>query len=603
MYEAEVNHGVESIDTLPAAIISRFAEMGAQLGLRTTLPWGEHCTECNFPVCYTSCELYSPRTDGACRLFINGAVRIDCRDAVNSYLLKIQFKQWGKLWTVGNLALSSRGEALAKERANLRVGTIARTVPLPSPIKRRVLSKVNYLRRSSAEEATASAESPDCFVLECYNPNPRTIPLTLSVRLRQDKSVRPFQTVIKAPEGFTRAQVAFSDISRVVDLSQAFEVEIVPNECDGTVLYFGLVDFVKLAPKPDGVALPAGAMTWKCIVWDLDNTLWDGTLIEDGPDKIRIRQEVVDLIKETDRRGILHSVASKNNHDDAFKILRMCGLDEYFLYPQINWQPKSQAIARIAQLLNIGADTLAFVDDQPFEREEVQAALPQVSVIDTADFRTLLQRSECQVPITQESRQRRQMYRQQEERKTVLETFNGDYEGYLKECLIRLTIGALNEENLERVYELAQRTNQMNFSGNRYPRPQLREIMASQTHHTFVIRCSDRFGEYGIVGFAVVDIRELRLLDLMFSCRVQAKRVEHAFLGFLLERYARSPARDFFVNYRKSPKNEASGRVFEELGFEWISENDGLTALVFRKELPLPDQAIIEVRTEVSATA
>jgi FkbH-like protein len=598
MYETEVNHGVESIDALPAAIVGRFAEMGAQLCLRTTLPWGEHCTECNFPICYTSCELYSPRTDGACRLFINGAVRIDCRDAVNSYLLKIQFKQWGKLWTVGNLALSSCGEALRKERANLRVGAIARGVPLPSPIRRRVLSKVNYLRRRSAEEATASAESPDCFLLECYNPNPRTIALTLSVRLRQDKSVRPFQTVVHVPEGFTRAQVAFSEICRVVDLSQAFEVEIVPNECDGTVLYFGLVDFVKLAPKPSGSAPRSGVTPWKCIVWDLDNTLWDGTLIEDGPEKIRIRQEVVDVIKETDRRGILHSVASKNNHEDAFKILRMCGLDEYFLHPQINWQPKSQAIARIAQLLNIGVETLAFVDDQPFEREEVHSALPQVSVIDTADFRTLLHRGECQLPVTQESRQRRLMYRQDEQRKTVLETFSGDYKGYLKECMIRLTIGALDEENLERVYELAQRTNQMNFSGNRYPRPQLREIMASQNHHTFVIRCSDRFGNYGIVGFAVVDSREPRLLDLMFSCRIQAKRVEHAFLGFLLERYARSPARDFFANYRKSQKNEASGRVFEELGFECTSENDGITVLVFRKETSLPKEAIVALNTE-----
>lgn len=444
----------------------------------------------------------------------------------------------------------------------------------------------------------ASAEVPDCFVLECYNPNPRTIALTLSVRLRQNKSLRPFQTVIQAPEGFTRAYVPFADIRRVVDLSQAFEVEIVPNECDGTVLYFGLVDFVKLVPKPNGSASGASATPWKCIVWDLDNTLWEGTLIEDGPEKIRIRQEVVDVIKETDRRGILHSVASKNNHEDAFKILRMCGLDEYFLHPQINWQPKSQAIARIAQLLNIGVDTLAFVDDQPFEREEVRSALPQVCVIDTADFRTLPLRSECQAPITEESRQRRLMYRQEEQRKTVLETFNGDYKGYLKECLIRLTIGALNEENLERVYELAQRTNQMNFSGNRYPRPQLREIMASQNHRTFVLRCSDRFGNYGIVGFAVLDTREPRLLDLMFSCRVQGKRVEHAFLEFLLRKFTHGRSRDFFVNYRKTSKNQAAGKVFEDLGFETTGEDAGITSLVFRKELPLPDQAIIEVSTE-----
>src|SRR5688500_14228663 len=147
MYEAEVNSSIEPIASLPPGVAERFVEFSSQIGLRTTLPWGEHCTECNFPTCYTSCELYSPRTDGACRLFINGAVRIDCPDAANSYLLKIQFKQWGKLWTVGNLALSSPADTLRKERANLRMGAIARGVPLPSPIKQRVLSKVNYLRR------------------------------------------------------------------------------------------------------------------------------------------------------------------------------------------------------------------------------------------------------------------------------------------------------------------------------------------------------------------------------------------------------------------------------------------------------------------------
>jgi hypothetical protein len=95
MYEAEVNSSVESIGSLPPEIVKRFTEFSGQVSLRSTLPWGEHCTECNWPTCYTTCELYSPRADRACRLFIDGAVRIDCPEACNSYLLKIKFKQWG----------------------------------------------------------------------------------------------------------------------------------------------------------------------------------------------------------------------------------------------------------------------------------------------------------------------------------------------------------------------------------------------------------------------------------------------------------------------------------------------------------------------------
>ncbi len=598
MYEVEVNDKVESVAALPGAVTAQFAETRHRVQARTTLPWGEHCTECNWPVCYTSCELYSPRIDGACRLFIDGAVRMDCPAAINSYVLKVRFKQWGKLWTVGNLALSSVEEALNKERANLLKGNVARMLPLPRQIRQRVLTKVAYLRRCSAEEAKASVDSPDCFLLECYNPNPRTIALTLSVRLRSNKSARPFQTVVQVPEGFTRAQVAFSDIRRVVDTGEAFEVEIVPNECDGTVLYFGLLDFVKLVPAAGGVLHAEPSKQWKCIVWDLDNTLWDGTLIEDGVDGIRLRQEVVDVIKETDRRGILHSVASKNNHDEAFKILRMSGLDEYFLHPQISWQPKSQSIARIAQLLNIGIDTLAFVDDQPFEREEVRSAFPQVSVIDTSDFRTLPTRKECQVPITEESKQRRQMYLQQQQRNAVLETFDGDYKAFLKECNIEVDITPLNTENLGRVYELAQRTNQMNFSGSKYPREQLEQLRQSNAHDTFVLKCKDRFGSYGIVGFAVVERREPRLIDLMFSCRIQGKRIEHAFLSFLLNQYVAASGKAFFANYRKTAKNEAAGKVFDDMGFTVAETTDARLSLTFGREQKIPDDGIIGITVQ-----
>src|SRR5262245_14804109 len=99
MYESEVNCIFESVDTLPPTIVQRFAEMRSEVKARTLLPWGEHCTECVWPTCYTTCELYSPRIDGNCRLFIDGMVRIDVDHSLSPYLLKLRFKRWGKLWT------------------------------------------------------------------------------------------------------------------------------------------------------------------------------------------------------------------------------------------------------------------------------------------------------------------------------------------------------------------------------------------------------------------------------------------------------------------------------------------------------------------------
>src|SRR5437762_14142209 len=139
MYESEINTAREPIGLLPTEVRQSFAEFSPRVQARTILPWGEHCTECNWPTCYTTCQLYSPRKDGGCRLFVNGMVRVDHRTAPNGYILKIQFKRWGKLWTVGNLRMLLPPEVRTRERTNIIAGAVSRSAPIPSSIKRRVL--------------------------------------------------------------------------------------------------------------------------------------------------------------------------------------------------------------------------------------------------------------------------------------------------------------------------------------------------------------------------------------------------------------------------------------------------------------------------------
>ena len=124
------------------------------------------------------------------------------------------------------------------------------------------------------------------------------------------------------------------------------------------------------------------------------------------------------------------------------------------------------------------------------------------------------------------------------------------------------------------------------------------ELGQSQTHETFVIRCTDRFGSYGIVGFALVNRHEPRLLDLMFSCRIQGKRVEHAFLGYLLNKYSGAKRQDFYANYRKTTKNEKPGKVFKEIGFEVVEELDGVCSLKYATTRSIPQDNIIQVHEE-----
>src|SRR5678815_3970601 len=110
----------------------------------------------------------------------------------------------------------------------------------------------------------------------------------------------------------------------------------------------------------------------KCVVWDLDNTIWNGTLLES--DVVRLKPKVADVIRELDSRGILQSIASKNNYEDAMTKLSELAIEQYFLYPEIHWNPKSESISNIQRNMNIGIDTILFIDDQPFERDEVSSS-------------------------------------------------------------------------------------------------------------------------------------------------------------------------------------------------------------------------------------
>src|SRR5689334_8960196 len=129
-----------------------------------------------------------------------------------------------------------------------------------------------------------------------------------------------------------------------------------------------MLDVTTPGPAPTTKAGKPGSV--KCLVWDLDHTVWEGILLEDP--EVRLRPGVAEVLAELDGRGILHSIASRNDHDLAMAKLKELGLDEYFLYPKVNWGTKSESIAAIAKDLNLGVDAFAFIDDQPFEREEVQ---------------------------------------------------------------------------------------------------------------------------------------------------------------------------------------------------------------------------------------
>jgi FkbH-like protein len=591
MYETEANLIVENSDRVPPDVIRSFEDLKGRVVSRTVLPWSEHCTECVWPTCYTTCDLYSPRQDGRCRRFADGMVRVTSPSAVNGYLLKIRFKRWGKLWTPGNARLQSAKKAQRLEQRDYRIGTTLYQLPIPSGIKTFATGKRYSFKKRMARRRSGASELPACFLLECYNPDARTVQLSLTMRPGNEHSNMPFQTLIELTPGFHRIRIPMDDISALIDVQASFDIELTPNDDENeTTLYFGLMEFVKEVAQPSEKTKKI-----KCVVWDLDNTLWDGVLLENDPEKLQLKPEIVDIIKTLDSRGILHSIASKNNPEDAMQVLKKFQLDEYFQCPQISWQPKSEAINAIARQLNIGINTLLFVDDSEFELEQVKSSCPPVRILDAKYYRTIPKMEDCQVPVTAESKNRRKLYQVESNRQQIAQSFGQDYMAFLQHCQIDLTIQPMTEDNLERVHELTQRTNQMNFSGNRYDRDVLRNILIDAHLDTFVLSCKDRFGSYGVIGFSIVNNREPRLTDLMFSCRIQSKRIEHAFLAYIIPKYIAESGRDFWANYRKTPGNAPSGRVFADLGMQEIETNDGISSLVFRKGSEVANDGVIRV--------
>src|SRR5579863_9223824 len=163
MYETEVNHAIESPDQLTGEMLAQLGELKGTLLERTVLPWSEHCTECVWPTCYTTCDLYSPREDGRCRRFAEGMIRVESPDAPGAYLLKIRFKRWAKLWTPGNVQLHSPDQADRIEKRDHFIGTSLQRVPLPSLVKITVAKKRYGFKKRTAIARAIGAAAPTCF--------------------------------------------------------------------------------------------------------------------------------------------------------------------------------------------------------------------------------------------------------------------------------------------------------------------------------------------------------------------------------------------------------------------------------------------------------
>jgi FkbH-like protein len=502
MFEFEVSSRFKTATDVPPEIAKAFAADPIAYPYRSVHNWEEHCTECAFPDCYKSCDLFEPRADGNCRRFEQGVVPIEGLTSGGSEVVEITFKRWASLYAAGAATLLPMPMAERLETGTRRQADLFRRLPdagllvngRPAPWVR----VARRMRRRSVERATSTdAEAPEAeaFIAALFVPGETEFDATLTISSDAAMAGRPFQKRLLLDPGYHRIEVPMAEIAEVIGANTANFVSLIPNtEGRSTFrIYLGFIGFVGTGqprPTPPLAQTPnKSSKAVKIMVWDLDNTLWNGVLVEDGVDRLSLRPGVADIVKALDARGIVNSVASKNDAAPALAAIAHFGLAEYFVFPQISWNPKSQALRQIIADFNIGEDTVAFIDDQPFERSEVQSALPEVRTYDAAEAQTLLARPEFNPEVSSESASRRMHYVNEGARQALKAALDGDeYDVFLRECDLRMEILQGEGQNVDRIYELTQRTNQMNFSGTRYTRDDIVRILGDSTLDAFSLR-------------------------------------------------------------------------------------------------------------------
>jgi FkbH-like protein len=336
----------------------------------------------------------------------------------------------------------------------------------------------------------------------------------------------------------------------------------------------------------------------KCLVLDLDNTLWGGVIGDDGLEGIVLGQgnalgeafcDFQRYAKDLARRGIILAVCSKNDEKNALLPFErhqdMVLKREDIACFAASWQDKATAIRSIARQLNIGLDSLVFADDNPFERNIVRRELPMVAVPelpeDPALFPSMIARAGYfeGIALTAEDMARTQQYRENFERESAREQAT-DMPSYLRSLEMKLHWSRFTETDQARIVQLINKTNQFNLTTRRYAANEVADLLQNPSALTLQIRLSDKFGDNGIISIIIGYLQDDATVDIdtwLMSCRVLGRQVENAVLGILVDEARRLGAHRLVGRYRPTEKNSMVAEHYQRLGFTALPaepEND-----------------------------
>jgi FkbH-like protein len=363
---------------------------------------------------------------------------------------------------------------------------------------------------------------------------------------------------------------------------------------------------------------PLNSIMRKCIVLDLDNTLWGGIIGEDGLNGIKLGPtpegksywEFQKFLLALFNRGIILAINSRNNLDDALKVLHehpyMVLKEDNFAAMEINWNDKITNMRSIADELNIGMDTFVFIDDDSVNRELIRQALPEVLVVELPTdpslyLKTIFKLNEFNnLQITEEDITKGKMYVEERKRKSFEKSYKKeDLTEYLNDLDIKVTIEEINDFNLPRISQLTQKTNQFNLTTKRYLEEDIKRFKEDSKYFVYCIDVQDRFGDYGITGMTIIkDCGHKWVIDsFLLSCRVIGRQIEKALLSHVLKIAKKRGAKFIIGKLIYTAKNIPSRDFYSDNGFKLVekSETSEIWKYNLKDEYKIPE--FIQIRT------
>lgn len=342
-----------------------------------------------------------------------------------------------------------------------------------------------------------------------------------------------------------------------------------------------------LAEEYMAYLIPIALKTKKCLVLDLDNTLWGGVVGEEGikgiklgPDKagkpfMDFQKKLLELFN----KGIILAINSKNNTEDALEVIRsheyMVLRENNFACMKINWQDKVTNMKEIASELNIGIDSLVFVDDDKTNRALVKEMLPRVSVLDLpeepAEYLGFLERVKLfnTFTLTDEDKLRGKMYVEQRNREEA-RLSSTDLDSFIQSLNIEWELRDVEEGDIARAAQLTQKTNQFNLTVRRYTDENIRTFLSSENYLLKLLKVKDRFGDYGLTGLVIMkklDENSWEIDTFLLSCRILGKKIEFSAMNRLIEELVAKGAKTIYATFLHAPKNLPAKEFLKESGF------------------------------------